>query len=207
MNNDTGQPAIDWKKVRRRLEAAQASLDSGFIQTAVDKNKILKARARTLAQRTEEEEPGQEYLEVLEFTLAYESYAIESARVSEVYPLTEITPLPGMPPFVAGIVNVRGEILCVIDIKKFFELPERGITDLNKIIIVQDGNIKLGILADAVAGIRKLDVGELETELPTLTGIRARYLKGVTRECMAVLDATKILSDEDIVILKGRQTK
>jgi len=203
----TEQAAIDWQKVHRRLKSAQATLDSGFTSTAEEKHKILKARARSLAQEVEPEKTEQDYLEVLEFILAYETYAIESACVREIYPLAEITPLPGMPPFVLGIVSVRGQILCVIDLKKFFELPEKGITDLNKIIIIRGDSIEFGILADAVSGIRKLAVGEIEAVLPTLTGIRARYLKGITRERMVVLDAAKILSDRDIITIKGRQTK
>lgn len=196
--------AIDWKVVRKRLEAVQIKLDSGFIPTTQEKKRALKARARALAQKAEQEKPLGDYLEVLEFILSYETYAIESAYVREIYPLAEITPLPGMPLFVLGIVNVRGQILCVIDLKKFFEMPEKGITDLNKIIIIRDGNIEFGILADAVLGIRGLDVSGIEAGLPTLTGIRTRYLKGITSERIVVLDALKIMSDEDIVTLKRR---
>ena len=67
--------------------------------------------------------------------------------------------------------------------------------------------MEFGILADAVLGIRKLAVGEIEAALPTLTGIRAQYLKGVTRERMVILDAVKILSDKNIIISEGRETK
>ena len=204
--NQPEQAAIDWQEVHRWLEAARTTLESGFVPSAEEKHKILKTRARALAQEAEREKPG-DYLDILEFTLAYETYAIESTCVREIYPLAEITPLPGTPPFLLGIVNIRGHILCVIDLKKFFELPEKGITDLNKIIIITDGNVEFGILADAILGIHKLAVEEIETELPTLTGIRARYLKGVTRERLVVLDADKILSDKDIIIIKGRQTK
>jgi purine-binding chemotaxis protein CheW len=144
---------------------------------------------------------------MLEFVLAYETYAIESAWVREVYPLPEITTLPSTPPFVAGIVNVRGQILCVIDLKKLFELPAKGITDLNKIIILRDNNNEFGILADAVTGIRQLAASEIEAGLPTLTGVRTRYLKGVTGERIVVLDTARIMSDKDIITIKGRQTK
>ncbi len=198
---------IDWQEVHQRLESAQMTLERGLSFTPEEKKKILKARARVLAREPEKEALDQGYLEVVEFLLAYETYGIESAYVREIYPLTEITPLPGTPPFVQGIVNIRGQILSVIDLKKFFELPEKGLSDLNKIIIVQDDNMEFGILADAVLGIRKLPVGEIEAALPTLTGIRAQYLKGVTRERMAILDAAKILSDKNIIISEGRETK
>jgi purine-binding chemotaxis protein CheW len=202
------QPAtIDWKRVHQRLESTQIALERGITLTSEEKKKILKARARVLAREPEKETLDQDYLEVVEFLLAYEAYGIESAYIREIYPLTEITPLPGIPLFVRGMVNVRGQILSVIDLKKFFELPEKGLTDLNKIIIVQDENMEFGILADAVLGIRRLATGEIGAALPTLTGIRAQYLKGVTRERMVILDATKILSDENIIISKWREIK
>ncbi len=200
-NRQGQQPAsIDWQEVHQRLESAQIALERGLTLTSEETKKILKNRAKVLAREADKDLLDQDYLEVVEFLLAYETYGIESAYVREIYPLTEITPLPGTPPFVRGIVNVRGQILSIIDLKKFFELPEKGLTDLNKIIIVRDDNMEFGILADAVLGIRKLPVGEIEASLPTLTGIREQYLKGVTRERMVVLDAVKILSDKKIII-------
>jgi purine-binding chemotaxis protein CheW len=199
--------SIDWQEVHRRLESAQVALERGLSLTSEEKKRVLKARAKLLAREVEKEGFDQDYLEVVEFLLAYETYGIESAYVREIYPLTEIMPLPGTSPFVQGIVNIRGQILSVIDLKKFFELPEKGLTDLNKIIIIRDDNMEFGILADAVPGIRNLAVEEIEAALPTLTGIRAQYLKGVTRERMVILDAVKILSDNNIIISEGRETK
>ena len=99
-----------------------------------------------------------------------------------------------------GIVNLRGEILSVIDIKKFFELPEQGLTDLNKIIVLQSEDMLFGILADAIAGVRRIPVAGMQPSLPTLTGIREDYLQGVTPERLVVLDAEKLLTDENIVV-------
>ena len=208
VNRPGEQPAtIDWQEVNQRLESAQIALESGLTLTSEEKKRILKARARVLAREADKEVLDQDYLEVVEFLLAYETYGIESAYVREIYPLTEITSLPGTPSFVQGIVNIRGQILSVIDLKKFFELPEKGLSDLNKIIIIRDDNMEFGILADAVLGIDKLPVGEIKASLPTLTGIRAQYLKGVTRERMVILDAAKILSDRNIIISEGGETK
>ena len=82
-------------------------------------------------------------LELLEFRLASERYAVESRLVQEVHPLRDLTPLPCTPPFVLGIVNVRGRILPVLDLKKFFDLPERGLTDLHRIILVRGNDLEL----------------------------------------------------------------
>ena len=132
--------------------------------------------------------------------LAYERYGVELKYVREVYPLTELTPIPGIPSFVLGIINVRGEILSVIDIKKFFDLPEKGLTDLNKAIILHSAEIEFGILADSIVGVRSILLNELQPSLPTLTGIREEYLKGVTKEREVILDAERLLIDKSIIV-------
>ena len=136
----------------------------------------------------------------MEFLLAYEKYGIESSYVREVYSLKELTPLPCTPLFVLGIINVRGQILSVIDIKKFFDLPEKGLADLNKVIILHSDSMEFGILADVMLGVRNVLLSELQPSLPTLTGIRQEYLKGITAERVVILDAEKLLSDKQIII-------
>ena len=191
---------IDWEQLHRRLETAQAALESGFARGAEDKRKILRERAKALARKPEEKTSAQEQFEVVEFLLAYERYALESSYVREVYPLKELTPLPCTPAFVLGIINVRGQIISIIDLKKFFELPEKGLTDLNKVIVVHREGMAFGILADVILGVRRIAPQDLQPSLPTLTGIRAEYLRGVTKDRLVFLDVEKILLDKNIVV-------
>jgi purine-binding chemotaxis protein CheW len=156
---------------------------------------ILRARARVLARPPEQAPAADTLLEVLEFRLAQERYAVETRYVREVYPLKDLTPLPCTPPFVLGIVNVRGHILPVLDLKKFFDLPEQGLTDLVRIIVVRGHDLELGLLAEVIVGVRSVPVESLQPSLPTLTGIRSDYLKGVTAERLVVLDLERILED------------
>ena len=192
--------AIDWSEIHGCLKTARSAVEHGWTPTSEEKTKVLKTRAKNLAQEPEEKAIAEEYLEVVEFLLAYEKYGIESSYVREVYPLKELTPLPCTPPFVLGVINVRGQILSVIDIKKFFDLPEKGLTDLNKVIILHSDSMEFGILADVILGVRNVSPSELQPSLPTLTGIRQEYLKGVTTERMVILDAEKLLSDKKIII-------
>lgn len=168
--------------------------------------KILHARAQELARPLEDHEAAAATLQVVEFLLARETYAVETSYVREVCPLKEITPVPCTPPFVLGILNVRGRIVTVIDLKKFFDLPDTGITDLNKVLVVRTGDMEVGFLADAVTGGRQLDPRDLQTSLPTLTGIRAEYLRGVTGARLVVLDVGKILSDKKILVNETVET-
>lgn len=168
--------------------------------TASDPKAILRARAQALARRPQEATSAQSMLELLEFRLAHERYAIETRHVREVYPFRDLTPVPCTPPFVLGIVNLRGRITPVIDLKKFFGLPEQGVTDLHRIILIGDAHLEFGLLADVVVGVRSVAADTLQSTLPTLSGIRDDYLKGVTEQGLVVLDVDRILIDSRIIV-------
>ena len=161
---------------------------------------ILKTRAQALAAEPTRVAGAGEIIEVVEFDLATERYAFPIADVREVCMLHDLTPVPCTPAFVLGIMNLRGEIRTVIDLKKFFDLPDAGITELNKIILIQHGDLPLGILADSIRGVRRIALADLQPTLPTLTDIRADYLRGVTNDRLVVLDAAKLLSDERLIV-------
>lgn len=190
----------DWNDIYSRLSAVRETLERGRAPDAAQTQKLLAARAQLLARQTDGGPDSGALLELIEFTLAHETYAVESRFVREIHPLRDLTPLPCTPSHVMGIVNLRGHVLSVIDIRKFFDLPERGLTDLNKLIVLTDGEMEFGILADVVVGVRAVSADAIQASLPTLSGIRADYLKGVTAERMVVLDAQKLLSDRKIVV-------
>jgi purine-binding chemotaxis protein CheW len=189
--------SVESNAIVDNLRANQQSRTGGADET----KQILKDRARVLAQELKPIVDGKDNtIEVVEFELAYEKYAFESRFIDEVYPLKDITPLPCTPPYVIGIINVRGQIISVIDIKKFFELPEKGLTNLNKVIILRSESMEFGILADLIIGTQLIAMSALQASLPTLTGIRNEYLMGITPERMVVLDAAKLLADTSIVV-------
>lgn len=191
---------IDWAEVRRRVEAARAAVERASAPGPEETRRILKERARALAGAPAREDDEGTRVEVVEFLLAHERYAVESRYVREVHPLENLMPLPCTPAFVLGIVNLRGEILPVIDIKRFFDLPERGLTDLDKIIVLNAGDMTVGVLADSVIGVRAIAEAAIQAPLPTLTGIREDYLKGVGPDRVVVLDAARLLADRRIVV-------
>ena len=190
----------DWDEVRRKLQSNQEILEQKYVLTAEGGKDVLRARAKVLAKKPAVEGPNSNGVEVVEFLLAHERYGIELAYVQEVHSLREFTQVPCTPAFVLGIMNVRGEVVSVLDLRKLFDLPERGLTDLNKVIILHDSNMSFGILADVVLGVRKISLNGLQTSLPTLKGIREKYLKGVTSESAVILDGEKLLKDEKIII-------
>jgi purine-binding chemotaxis protein CheW len=191
--------AIDWQKIHDRLETIQRSIEREESLSAAEIGKILKVRARALAVETVNRFE-KEFIRILEFRIANENYALELSYIIEVCPLQDLTALPGTPSYVSGIINVHGRIYSVIDLKKFFELPDKGLSNLNKVIIVQHDGMDFGILADAVTGVKTVSPATLQPLLPTLTGIRLEYLKGIAADQLIVLDAVKLLTDANLLV-------
>jgi purine-binding chemotaxis protein CheW len=125
---------------------------------------------------------------------------VETRHVTEVYPLKDLTRVPCTPPFVAGIVNVRGRIVPVFDFRRFFGLPEQGLPDLHRIVIIQGDDMELGLLADVTLGVRSIPMEDVQAPLPTLTRIGSQYLSGMTGDHLIILDASRILADQQLVV-------
>lgn len=123
--DDVKHKEIDLTQILDRLKEPKPDIEID----PEKKIKILKHRARMLSRKPEYIKENQDTIEVVEFVLAYENYAIESVYIGEVYPLKEFVTIPCTPDFVVGIINVRGRIISIIDLKKFFDLPEKGIAD------------------------------------------------------------------------------
>ncbi|KDE56136.1 chemotaxis protein CheW [Methanoculleus sp. MH98A] len=166
---------------------------------------ILAERARAFA-RPEEETGGETpFSELLTFRLADREYAIKTQYIREVFIMHEITPVPGVPDFIAGICAVRGEIISVVDLRALFSIPKHGLTDLNRVIVLSDGTVTFGILADYITDIYIRPTDQFSPVEPETTPIKQRYLLGVTDESVLVLDAAAILGDPAMVVGQTRK--
>ena len=190
---------IDWEAIRRRLAASAAAISGGLAHGSEDARRTLEARARAAA-KPPAKPGGAGQIEVLAFSLASETYGIETCHVREVCQLRDLTAVPCTPSFVAGVMNLRGQIIAIVDLRRFFELPVRGLTDLNRVIVLSGGHDELGLLADSIGGVRLVIASDLQEALPTLTGIRESYLKGVTSQMLAVLDGARLLGDAGLKV-------
>lgn len=161
--------------------------------------KILAERAEKLAV------PGAEpieagIVEVLRFQLAYQEYAIEMGYVKEVILTGEITPVPGAPPFISGICAARGQIISLVDLRVLFALPEQGLTDLNRVIVITDGHVTFGILADNITGIGTIPSYLILLPDRSMMPPWKQYMKGYVGSTLTVLDAAAILADPALII-------
>ena len=162
--------------------------------------KILKTRAEQLSQKDHSQEPRRSHITVIEFAIAHEIYAIELTHIRTIHPLKDLTHIPGAPGFIKGIFNLRGEIISVVDLKHFFDLPDQKPGNSSQVIILSSGDMEFGILSDAIYGVTEIDTIDIEDSLPTFTGIRLEYLKGVTGKGVFILDDEKLLSDKKMII-------
>lgn len=160
---------------------------------------ILKERAKALA-RVPSEKENMSGIPVLVFELADESYAICTKCIRQILRTEEITPLPHTPAFIPGVINVRGEIMSLIDFRNIFDLPERESEGATPVILVSNKTMQFGIVADKILNVVHVDPDEMLQAMPTLAGVRERYLQGIAQNGLVVLDCEKILNDEHLMI-------
>ncbi len=134
------------------------------------------------------------------FRLADEIYGINVMQVQEVLRVTEIAPVPGAPPYVLGIINLRGNVVTVIDTRMRLGLPTSEVTDATRIVILQSARHVVGILVDCVAEV--VDLCVLDVESPPNVGSdeSARYIQGVASHdqgLVILVDLNKLLTEEE----------
>lgn len=189
---------VDWDAVRRRIQAADAAMARAWDPDPQEVARILKKRAAFLAREDARGADEEDAIEVVEFILDGERYAVESRYVRDVHLLDQLTPIPCTPDFVLGIANLRGEILSVIDIRKFFGLQRMGLADLNRLVVLEKGEMKFCIVADAIAGVHALARAAIQPALPALSAID--HAHGMAPGHLVVLDAQRLMQDARMVI-------
>ena len=134
------------------------------------------------------------------FHLENEKYGIKVMQVQEVLRMTEIAPVPGAPHYVLGIINLRGNVVTVIDTRRRFGLTDVENDDETRIVIVESNNNVVGILVDSVAEVVDLKVSEIETAPNVGNDESSKYIQGVSsreNELLILVDVNKLLSDEE----------
>jgi len=159
---------------------------------------ILEARARALT-KVAETQTG-ETMSLVVFSLANETYGVAADCVREIQPLGEVTPVPCTPEFVVGLVNVRGSIYSVIDIRSFFGVPKKQITNSTKVLLAKSGGLEVGILADDVAEAKSLPLSDIKPPILGQEISKDGYVYGVTKDMLTVLNLDTLLRDERIIV-------
>jgi purine-binding chemotaxis protein CheW len=165
----------------------------------------MRERAEKLAQGYQEPEKADARLEVLVFKLGDERYALETVYILEVFPLTQLTPLPNVPAFLVGITPYRGEILALVDLRRLFGMEKVGVTDLSRIVVIGEKSAHCGILVDKAQEVILLQPREIIDQAPFSNGEQEKYLRGVTQGALIVIDGKGLLSDPRLVIRQDEE--
>ncbi len=134
------------------------------------------------------------------FRLADENYGIAVMQVQEVLRVTEITPVPGAPDYVLGIINLRGNVVTVLDTRKRFGLPGHEMDDASRIIIIESGEQVVGLLVDSVAEVVYLRAAEIESSPNVGNEESSRYIQGVHSQegqLLILVDVNKLLTEDE----------
>lgn len=143
-------------------------------------------------------------LQLVVFRLAREEYGLPITRVQEINRLAPITKLPQTPPFMEGIINLRGRIIPVIDLRKRFQLEVTEHTDNTRIIIVEVNGQTIGVIVDAVQEVVRLEQEQIEPPPPSFV-LDAQYIHGVGKvdgRLLILLNINAVLSSQEEIELK-----
>lgn len=146
------------------------------------------------------------YMEVLEFEINAgeynEKYAVEILYLTEVHSVKNVTKLPCTPAFIIGIINFRGKIISVVDIRNFLGFTTRAVDvdDIKKVIVVKVNELEVGIIADSILACSLISPCEMQKNVLAAMNFKSKYFKGITREGSIILDIRNIMVDEKIIV-------
>ena len=143
---------------------------------------------------------GDPVIQLVTFRLKDETYGINVMQVQEVLRVSEIAPVPGSPAYVLGIVNLRGNVVTVIDTRIRFGLTSTEPDDASRIVIIESDQQVVGILVDSVAEVVELRQSDIDSAPSIGSEDSARYIQGVAsreEDLLIVVDLNKLLSDEE----------
>ncbi|AEA79000.1 TPA: chemotaxis protein CheW [Vibrio cholerae] len=150
--------------------------------------------------KVRKEKSNDEVLQWVTFQLEEETYGINVMQVREVLRYTEIAPVPGAPDYVLGIINLRGNVVTVIDTRSRFGLMQGEITDNTRIIVIESERQVIGILVDSVAEVVYLRSSEIDSTPSVGTDESSKFIQGVSNrdgKLLILVDLNKFLTDEE----------
>ncbi len=139
-------------------------------------------------------------LQCVTFTLEDEIYGIDVMQVQEVLREVEVAPVPGAPHYVLGIINLRGNVVSVIDARTRFGLPTKESDDMTRIIVIEAQQQIIGILVDSVAEVVDIKRKDIDTAPNVGNSETAKYIDGVVSRgdnLLILVDLNKLLSEEE----------
>jgi len=178
----------DFDKIQLPSSGLAEDILAQFIdkaQTEVDQVRIV-----------EQKEQNDTIFHLVTFQLGREEYGIEISSVQEIIRATDITPVPGAPEHVRGVINLRGKIIPVVDLRTRFSLPQAEASDAQRIVVVELKEKRLGMLVDSVSQVIKIPSGVVEEMPEEAISVDENFIKGVGKldsRLIIILDLNRSL--------------
>lgn len=135
-------------------------------------------------------------LQLVTFNLGNEEYAVDILKVQEINRMKEITKVPNSPPYVEGVINLRGKVIPVINLRERFGLPGKENDEHLRIMIMDICGVTMGLIVDSVSEVLRIPSDIVEPPPPMSTGIGAEFIKGIAKledRLIILLDMDKLL--------------
>lgn len=145
-----------------------------------------------------------ELLQLVTFSIGDEEFGVDILKVQEIIRTMEITKVPKAPDFVEGVINLRGKVIPIIDLRKRFGMETRGHDKNTRIIVIEINNMIVGFVVDSVSEVLRISADTVEPPPPVVAGVESEYIKGVGKladRLLIMLDLDRLLSREEKDIL------
>ncbi|NLN64202.1 MAG: chemotaxis protein CheW [Clostridiaceae bacterium] len=141
----------------------------------------------------------------VKFVVGEQDFGVDINLVREISKIQEMLKVPNTPPYIEGLMNLRGHVLTIFNLRKRLGMPDQAFDENSKIIIVWHNDLQIGFTVDMVSEIMKVEDSDVENTPPSITGIDKRFLSGVIKsgdKMILTLDLTKVLSSDEEKELK-----
>ena len=138
-----------------------------------------------------------ETIQVVSFKLGSEEYGVDIAQVQEINRMVAITHVPRAPQFMEGVINLRGQLIPIIDLRTRFGMPRTEHTKNTRSVVTEIGTKRVGMVVDSVSEVLRLDLAQIEEAPEMITGVDTEYIKGVGKiedRLIILLDLARIIS-------------
>jgi purine-binding chemotaxis protein CheW len=141
-----------------------------------------------------------EVVQVVSFRLGNEEYGVDIAQVQEIIRMVDITHVPRAPKFMEGVINLRGQLIPIIDLRTRFGMPRIDATKSTRIVVTEIGSKRVGIIVDSVSEVLNIPIENVEGAPEMIASVGTEYIQGVGKineRLIIMLDLTMVISTEE----------
>lgn len=143
-------------------------------------------------------------LQLVSFNIGSEEFGVDILKVQEINRMVEITRVPQAPNYVEGVINLRGKVIPIVDLRKRFNLELKKHDKNTRIVVVDIGGNIMGMIVDSVSEVLRLPAGTIEPPPEIVTGVNSEYIKGVAKledRLLIFLDLSKVIDMADMAVV------